>query len=39
MQVIVLIKEALQLIDPGDCNHSHFTDEERIGSGGQGASQ
>ena len=39
MPIIVSIKEALQLIDSGDCDHSHFTDEERSGSGGQGATQ
>lgn len=39
MQVIVLIKGALQLTDSGDCDHSHFTDEERSGSGGEGATQ
>ena len=39
MPVIVLVKEALQLIYSGDCDHSHFTDEERSGSGGQGATQ
>ena len=37
MQVIVLIKGAFQLTDSGDCDHSHFTDEERSGSGGEGA--
>ena len=39
MPVMVSVKEALQLIYSGDCDHSHFTDEERSGSGGQGATQ